>query len=164
MWPTNNRDLNKRVRNSRDRPTTMSATSNSGADADIEALSLLGEHLVNSIWTDEPNAAAKRLIDNGAPVWYQNEEGISCLHAAAYQQNTELVRYLIEKGAVWNAGVSRCFDLSSLVQPPSVDNFQNTAGDIALSFNDAETYTVIRDAGIRAGSFISKRMSFKCLL
>jgi type IV protein arginine methyltransferase len=27
-----------------------------------------------------------------------------------------------------------------------------TAGDIALSFNDLETYNIIRDAGIRAGA------------
>jgi type IV protein arginine methyltransferase len=89
----------------------MSATSNSRADADsdIEAISLLGEQLINSILADEPDVAVKRLIDNGTPLWYQNEEGISCLHAAAYRQNTELVRYLIEKGAVWNAGVLRCF-------------------------------------------------------
>jgi hypothetical protein len=33
-----------------------------------------------------------------------------------------------------------------------VDNFQNTAGDIALSFNDVETYTAVRNAGIRAGA------------
>jgi protein arginine N-methyltransferase 2 len=29
---------------------------------------------------------------------------------------------------------------------------QNTAGDIALSFNDAEIYTAVRDAGIRTGA------------
>jgi protein arginine N-methyltransferase 2 len=77
-----------------------------GVDADVEAASLFGEQLISSILADEPTAAVKRLIDNGAPLWYQNEEGISCLHAAAYLQNSELVKYLIEKGAVWNAGMS----------------------------------------------------------
>lgn len=48
-----------------------------------------------------------------------------------------------------------CFDLSSLVQAPSVDNLQNTAGDIALSFNDAETHAAIRDAGIRSELLLS---------
>lgn len=32
----------------------------------------------------------------------------------------------------------------------SVDHFQNTAGDIALSLNNSACYTLIRDAGIRA--------------
>jgi hypothetical protein len=31
---------------------------------------------------------------------------------------------------------------------------QNTAGDIALSFNDAEMYTAVRDAGIRTGTSV----------
>lgn len=57
-----------------------------------------------------------------------------------------------------------CFDLSSLVQAPSVDNLQNTAGDIALSFNDAETHAAIRDAGIRSGSFISREVVFQLLM
>ena len=39
---------------------------------------------------------------------------------------------------------------------PAVDNLHITAGDIALSFNDAETYTVIRDAGIRAGTLFEE--------
>ncbi|KAL1748763.1 S-adenosyl-L-methionine-dependent methyltransferase [Schizophyllum fasciatum] len=77
----------------------------------------------------------QQAIEIGAPLWYQNEEeGISALHAAAYMQNEELVKLLLQKGAVWNA----------------VDKLQNTAGDIALSFNNASLYTLIRDAGIRA--------------
>jgi protein arginine N-methyltransferase 2 len=84
----------------------MSLASNFGVDADVEVVSLFGEQLISSILSDVSIAAVKSLIDNGAPLWYQNEEGMSCLHAAAYMQNTELVKYLIEKGAVWNAGVS----------------------------------------------------------
>ncbi|GLB37462.1 putative S-adenosyl-L-methionine-dependent protein-arginine N- methyltransferase that methylates the delta-nitrogen atom of arginine residues to form N5-methylarginine (type IV) in target proteins [Lyophyllum shimeji] len=109
-------------------------------DVEIQALSRLGERLIDSIIADEPLEAIEALINSDAPLWYQNEaEGISPLHAAAYMQNTELVRVLIERGAVWNA----------------VDNLKNTAGDIALSFNDLETYMVIRDAGIRAELLLS---------
>ena len=36
-----------------------------------------------------------------------------------------------------------------------VDHLNNTAGDIALSFNNETCYTVIRDAGIRAGELPS---------
>jgi protein arginine N-methyltransferase 2 len=73
-------------------------------DEDVEALSILGEHLINTILADEPIEAIKSIIDNGAPLWFQNEEeGISPLHAAAYRQNPDLVRFLIEQGAIWNA-------------------------------------------------------------
>lgn len=37
----------------------------------------------------------------------------------------------------------------------TVDKLQNTAGDIALSFNNDKIYTLIRDAGIRAGRPLS---------
>jgi len=33
----------------------------------------------------------------------------------------------------------------------AVDNLENTAGDIALSFNNQAVYVLIRDAGIRSG-------------
>lgn len=42
----------------------------------------------------------------------------------------------------------------------SVDYLQNTAGDIALSYNDDEIYTVIRNAGIRAGNLNS--LEYQC--
>jgi type IV protein arginine methyltransferase len=35
-----------------------------------------------------------------------------------------------------------------------VDNGGNTAGDIALSLNDEESYRIIRDAGIRSGVYV----------
>lgn len=79
------------------------------SSADIEAASLLSEQLIRSILNNEPFASVKTFVDNGTPLWYQNEEGMTCLHAAAYGENTDLVRYLIERGAVWNAGVSRLF-------------------------------------------------------
>ena len=65
----------------------------------------LGEELIATILENEPVDKISGLLDSGSPVWYQNEiEGISPLHAAAFVQNTELVKLLIEKGAVWNAG------------------------------------------------------------
>lgn len=74
-------------------------------DEEIDTLTLLGEHLVNTILEDEPIETIKSIIDNGAPLWYQNaDEGLSPLHAAAFVRNEELVKFLIDEGAVWNAG------------------------------------------------------------
>jgi len=71
-----------------------------------ETATQLGEELINVILQNHPTATIKLLVETGAPVWYQNEaEGISPLHAAAYTRNFELVRFLFEKGAVWNAGM-----------------------------------------------------------
>jgi type IV protein arginine methyltransferase len=47
--------------------------------------------------------------------------------------------------------------ISSLISRFLVDNMGHTAGDIALSFNDEKTYTLIRDTGIRSG------LSFYCI-
>ncbi|KAF9450430.1 arginine methyl transferase [Macrolepiota fuliginosa MF-IS2] len=95
----------------------------------------LGEQLITAILHNVSTGDIKSLVELGAPIWYQNEaEGTSPLHAAAYTRDLGLVQYLIEKGAVWNA----------------VDYSQNTAGDIALSYNDIEIYNAIRNAGIRA--------------
>ncbi|KAG6819583.1 hypothetical protein H0H93_010509 [Arthromyces matolae] len=104
-------------------------------DDTIQALSDLGEQLITLILSDGSAEAVQALIDADAPLWYQNDEGMSPLHAAAYMQNPELVKMLIDRGAVWNA----------------VDNLQFTAGDISLSFNDEVSYTLIRNAGIRSG-------------
>ncbi|TFK25698.1 arginine methyl transferase [Coprinopsis marcescibilis] len=129
-------------------------------DDEDSAATVFGEHLVYTILypsssettddntTDDRKSsldAIKEILDNGAPVWYQNqEEGTSPLHAAAYTKNPELAKILLERGAVWNA----------------VDRWGHTAGDIALSFNDGETYTLIRDAGIRA-ELLLNLLSFK---
>ena len=75
-------------------------------DPDIdEVATALGESLIDQILENKPIEDIKASLDAGAPVWYQNlTEGISPLHAAAYVQNADLVKLLIEKGAVWNAG------------------------------------------------------------
>lgn len=82
-------------------PTIMSLED---GDESVHILTVLGEHLVNTILDREPFATVKEIVDKGAPVWYQNEEGgVSPLHAAAYIQDAELAKYLIDEGAVWNA-------------------------------------------------------------
>jgi protein arginine N-methyltransferase 2 len=76
-------------------------------DADVEEIATnLGECLVQQILEGKPLDDIKASLDMGAPVWYQTSaEGISALHAAAFVQNDSLVRLLIERGAVWNAGM-----------------------------------------------------------
>ncbi|KAJ7084437.1 arginine methyl transferase [Mycena belliarum] len=107
---------------------------------ELDAITVLGEHLINTILLEEPLDIVKAIVAAGAPVWYQNEsEGISCLHAAVYIQDLDLVKLLLQEGAVWNAA----------------DYLQMTAGDIALSFNNEAIYTIIRDAGIRAELLLS---------
>ncbi|KAH9892483.1 hypothetical protein C8Q73DRAFT_648634 [Cubamyces lactineus] len=106
---------------------------------DVNMLVSQGQELVDSILRRRPLAEIKAMIDAGAPVWFQDDEGLSPLHAAAYVENDELVRLLIDEGAVWNA----------------VDNLHNTAGDVALSLNNEKCYTMIRDAGIRSELLLS---------
>ncbi|KAI0769724.1 S-adenosyl-L-methionine-dependent methyltransferase [Trametes elegans] len=101
---------------------------------DVDALVAQGQQLIDAILRRRSLPEVKRLVDAGAPTWYQDDEGISPLHSAAYIENEELVRFLLANGAIWNA----------------VDNLHNTAGDVALSLNNAECYTAIRDAGIRS--------------
>ncbi|KAI0733202.1 S-adenosyl-L-methionine-dependent methyltransferase [Fomitopsis betulina] len=100
----------------------------------IDALTALGQALLEALLEHRPRALIEKMVQDGAPLWYQDDEGTSALHAAAYAEDADLIRYLIEQGAVWNAA----------------DNLHNTAGDIALSMNNEECYTIIRDAGIRS--------------
>lgn len=104
-------------------------------DEDLETLTEAGLALITAILNRQPSASVLALIKDGAPLWYQDDDGVSALHAAAYIEDSELVQHLIQKGAVWNA----------------VDNLHNTAGDVALSLNNETCYRIIRDAGIRSG-------------
>lgn len=70
----------------------------------INQLTDQGLDLVTSILDYAPFQAIVDKIKEGAPVWFQDDEGVSPLHAAAYVENAELVKYLLEEGAVWNAG------------------------------------------------------------
>ncbi|KIJ18765.1 guanidinoacetate N-methyltransferase [Paxillus involutus ATCC 200175] len=101
---------------------------------EINAFTELGITLIQAILEKEPMENIRDLIDAGAPLWFQDNEGTSPLHAAAYVGSDQMVKLLVEEGAVWNA----------------VDNLGNTAGDIALSMNNEACYTLIRDAGIRS--------------
>lgn len=101
---------------------------------EINTLTELGTTLIQAILEREPLVNIQDLIDAGAPLWFQDNDGISPLHAAAYVANEKLVQMFLADGAVWNA----------------VDNLGNTAGDIALSMNDESIYSLIRDAGIRS--------------
>lgn len=107
-------------------------------DEDLETLTDAGQALITAILNRQSSSDIQALIKDGAPLWYQDEDGVSALHAAAYIEDSELVQQLIQKGAVWNA----------------VDNLHNTAGDVALSLNNETCYRIIRDAGIRSGEFL----------
>lgn len=120
---------------------------------EINTLTELGTTLIQAILEREPLVNIQDLIDAGAPLWFQDNEGISPLHAAAYVANEKLVKIFLADGAVWNAGESIWrYSLCSLTNVILVDNFGNTAGDIALSMNDEGIYNLIRDAGIRSGA------------
>lgn len=92
-----------------DAPLTSGAQglANDAASNDMdpeEAAMVFGEHLVNSILAYEPLDKIEEILENGAPVWYENlAEGTSPLHAAAYTRNPLLAKSLIDKGAIWNA-------------------------------------------------------------
>ena len=76
-------------------------------EEEIKILCLLGSELIKAILGREPFENIQALIDSGAPLWYQDEvEGMSPLHAAAYvdEEDGELTKFLIDAGAVWNAG------------------------------------------------------------
>jgi hypothetical protein len=74
---------------------------------EIDNLTHLGLRLINAILSKDSMGNIRSLIGAGAPLWYQDDwEGTSALHAAAYTENEELVKLLIEKGAIWNA--SKC--------------------------------------------------------
>lgn len=70
----------------------------------VEELTVLGESLISDIFERKPIDSLKQLVEQGAPLWYQDEEGNSALHAATHVENQLLVDFLIQNGAVWNLG------------------------------------------------------------
>jgi len=73
------------------------------ANAEVYALSELGQGLISAI-VDRKSLAEIRMLIDSAPLWFQDDDGWSALHAAAKIEDETLVRLLLENGAVWNAG------------------------------------------------------------
>lgn len=83
----------------------------------------------------EPSFTIAALLERHAPTWYQDEDlGFSCLHYAAERREPAIVRQLLRAGAVWNA----------------VDHWGRTAGEVALSLGDRESWEAIRNEGVRS--------------
>lgn len=72
------------------------------AMGEIEAL---GRALISAILERAPPEEVQKLLDEDeAPLWYQDEDGWSALHAAASVEDTELIKSLLQRGAPWNSG------------------------------------------------------------
>lgn len=72
---------------------------------DEDEIATIGLALINAILEYAPIEDIQKLLDEDAPLWYQGEEdGWSALHAAASVEDTELVKNLLQRGAVWNSG------------------------------------------------------------
>ncbi|KAL1406925.1 Arginine N-methyltransferase 2 [Vanrija albida] len=107
----------------------------SAPDADLPAEALeLAQALLHASST-EPAFTIAALLERHAPTWYQDEDlGFSCLHYAAERREPAIVRQLLRAGAVWNA----------------VDHWGRTAGEVALSLGDRESWEAIRNEGVRS--------------
>ncbi|WWC57690.1 uncharacterized protein I303_100224 [Kwoniella dejecticola CBS 10117] len=83
----------------------------------------------------EPTSNVQRLLEQGAPAWYQDDAlGWSSLHYAAERREPKLLQVLLQGGAVWNA----------------LDKWGRTAGEICLSLGDERGWEIIRNEGIRS--------------
>ena len=72
------------------------------AEGEIEAL---GQALISAILERAPPEDVQKLLDEDeAPIWYQDRDGWSALHAAASVEDTELIKGLLQRGAPWNTG------------------------------------------------------------
>ena len=72
---------------------------------DENEIAAIGLALINAILEYAPIEEIQKLLDDDAPLWYQDEEdGWSALHAAASVEDAELVKNLLQHGAVWNSG------------------------------------------------------------
>lgn len=78
-------------------------------ESDSEDIALLGRALISAILEYAPMEDVQRLLDEEAPLWYQDEDGWSALHAAASVEDAELVKNLLRRGAVWNSGDAHFF-------------------------------------------------------
>jgi protein arginine N-methyltransferase 2 len=82
-------------------------------EAELGEITALGRALIDAILEYAPVKDVQKLLDEDAPLWYQDEGGWSALHAAASVEDTELVKSLLQRGALWNAGKARSLTCSS---------------------------------------------------
>ena len=89
-----------------DEPVGTSIADAPSEELDVAAHIEVGRVLVEKIFERKPLDELRALVEENAPLWYQDElDGNSPLHAAAHIENKELVDLLLEHGAVWNAGM-----------------------------------------------------------
>jgi ankyrin repeat protein len=74
------------------------------AEADEDEFATQGQALISAILEYAPIEDVQKLLDDDAPLWYQDEDGWSALHAAASVEDAELVKMLLQHGALWNSG------------------------------------------------------------
>ncbi len=75
-------------------------------DNEVNELVVLGRLLIDAVLARKPIPDIRTIIDDGAPLWFQDEDGWSALHAAANNEDEDLVKLLLAEGAIWNAGMS----------------------------------------------------------
>jgi ankyrin repeat protein len=76
-------------------------------EAELSKIAELGQALIDAVLEYAPIEDVQKLLDEDAPLWYQDECGWSALHAAASVENAELVKSLLQRGALWNSGKTR---------------------------------------------------------
>jgi len=84
-------------------------------EAELGKIAELGQALIDAILEYVPIEGVQKLLDEDAPLWYQDVCGWSALHAAASVENAELVKSLLQRGALWNAGKTRSLTCSSRI-------------------------------------------------
>ena len=76
-----------------------------GLDDLEDTLNELGLRFLAVVETADIDAVKAFVESEDPPVFFQDpESGWSALHVAAMVESPELIQYLIEQGAIWNAG------------------------------------------------------------
>jgi type IV protein arginine methyltransferase len=74
-------------------------------DPELTEVQLLGQQLIDAIFAGQSIEDLQELLDAHAPLWYQASDGTSALHAAAFRGDAELIKLLLDKGAIWNTSM-----------------------------------------------------------